>query len=425
MSGKFVIALAVFAISTVFAIPGSSQSPAPARIEPVASAPTAADVVRQRVDRAKAYIAVKNYAAAIYELENIKRESSDRTLETVINVLLMNSYLEQTDYKRAENFLTLLSREQQSSKPGSAQNYFAVAAQVIRSANSQIDRYHSLGLNVSNPSLPEEAAADLRKMRSILELVISQSKEMGKSRTTMDSALALLEGATAARSNLAKDPYDANRWKTEVIDAREMLADSQTRVIDAVNPPAETAQPSTEDSSQPDIETVAQVPPSQDPEPKKVAEKPEEKVITVPKRVEPDPPAETMPKVEEVVAKKEDPPQKRKRIIVGGENSGNSGEVAKEVSASPIEVGSLTRYATRTARPVYPRVARSMRMQGIVRVEVVVDEDGRVADVQDTDGPALLRRAAEEAIVKWTFRPFERDGQPVRAVGFVRFNFNL
>jgi protein TonB len=56
---------------------------------------------------------------------------------------------------------------------------------------------------------------------------------------------------------------------------------------------------------------------------------------------------------------------------------------------------------------------------------VLVDEDGTVAKISDTDGPPMITQAASDAIRKWKFRPFERDGQPVKATGFVSFNFNL
>ena len=93
--------------------------------------------------------------------------------------------------------------------------------------------------------------------------------------------------------------------------------------------------------------------------------------------------------------------------------------------ASPLEVGSLIAYATRQAPPIYPTAAKTMRTSGIVRVDVTVNEAGDVAEVQKTSGPALLQGAAKDAIKKWKFKPFVRDGQPVKATGFVSFNFNL
>jgi protein TonB len=55
----------------------------------------------------------------------------------------------------------------------------------------------------------------------------------------------------------------------------------------------------------------------------------------------------------------------------------------------------------------------------------MVDEQGQVSAVQNSSGPSLLQRAATDALKKWRFKPFTKDGQPVKAKGFVNFSFNL
>lgn len=90
-----------------------------------------------------------------------------------------------------------------------------------------------------------------------------------------------------------------------------------------------------------------------------------------------------------------------------------------------MEVGSLIVYATRQATPTYPAAARVVRAAGIVRVDVTIDEEGDVAEVHKASGPPLLQAAARDAIKKWKFKPFLRDGQPVKANGFINFNFAL
>ena len=80
------------------------------------TAPTSGEVMRGRISKAKAFIAVKNYNAAIYELENIRRETSDQTVHGVLNVLLVNCYLEQGDYKRAQDFLATLFNDIKANK---------------------------------------------------------------------------------------------------------------------------------------------------------------------------------------------------------------------------------------------------------------------------------------------------------------------
>ena len=107
-----------------------------------------------------------------------------------------------------------------------------------------------------------------------------------------------------------------------------------------------------------------------------------------------------------------------------GPNTGQPAQPAPD-SASPLAVGSLVSYATKQAQPIYPTAAKNMRMTGLVKVEVMVNEAGEVSEVQKTSGPSMLQSAAKDAIRKWKFKPFLRDGQPVKATGFINFNFAL
>jgi TonB family protein len=55
--------------------------------------------------------------------------------------------------------------------------------------------------------------------------------------------------------------------------------------------------------------------------------------------------------------------------------------------------------------PVYPEIAKRMRIAGIVKVEATVDLDGKVTDVKTLTGSRALSSAAEDAVRKWTFAP--------------------
>ncbi len=401
------------------------------------SAPTTGDVMRERIAKAKAFIVVKNYNAAIYELENIRRETSDSNIHAMLNVLLMHSYLEQTDYKRAQEFLGTLYKDLKANKPNAAMNYYSVAGQIVKGARSQVERYKSVGLTVSDRNLPLEAIVDIDKMRETLEIVITQSKELGadKKQTT---ALPLLEEAINTRSSLAKDEYDANRWKLEVADAREDILKSRSTIINAVDGTSESVPQNTVAAVNPaTTQTVTQTPASV-----KIPENiPSlQPVPTSTERPDTDPNAKIEtpkeePKQTETVAQNEPKPNnQRQRTIVGqSENQPKPANQAETVAKnettpndeSPLAVGSLVEYATRRVSPVYPVQARTMRMTGIVKVQVTIDETGKVAEVQNTDGPTLLQRSAVDAVKKWQFKPFTRNGQPIKATGFVNFNFTM
>ena len=86
------------------------------------------DIMQNRISKAKAHLAVKNYSVAIYELENISHETNDQTIQRVVNVLLMHSYLEQGNYKRTRRFLQQLY---ESNLLNSTIEYLTVASQVV------------------------------------------------------------------------------------------------------------------------------------------------------------------------------------------------------------------------------------------------------------------------------------------------------
>ncbi|MCA1622296.1 MAG: energy transducer TonB [Acidobacteria bacterium] len=415
-------------------------------------AQTSADVMRDRVAKAKAYIAVKNYNAAIYELENIRRESSDPTVGGVINVLLMNSYLDQGDYKRAQEFLKELSSPQKVNRQNGSANYFTVAGQVVKGARNQLERYKALGLSVSDRNLPLEAMTDVEKMRETLEMVVEQSKVLSKDKNQTSNAMALLEEATNARSSLARDDFDAKRWKDATGDAREMLANSRSVVVNAVdgsttnaanintvalNTPSPILNATTQTKSTTNTTTFQPVPNSSINNSNNQQTKPDNSKPVI----------ESLAKIEKATAEIKKPEETRKaesenkdvarnsalqsrnrRVVTpSNENKTETPTVANDAAknAAPLAVGSLLEYATQKTNPVYPPAARSIRMSGVVKIELVVDEKGQVAEVQKTSGPSMLQRAATDAVRRWKFKPFTRDGQPIKATGFVSFNFSL
>ena len=421
-----------------------------------ALAQTSADVMRERVAKAKAYIAVRNYNAAIYELENIRRETNDSTVHSVINVLLMNSYLDQGDYKRAQEFLKELSTPQKSGRQVNPTNYFAVAGQVVKGARNQLERYKALGLSVSDRNLPLEALTDVEKMRETLEFVVEQSKVLSKDKNQTSSAMALIDEATNARGGLARDDFDAKRWKDAVSDARETLANSRSVIVNAVDGtttnaaantiataslPANSNTPSTVNSttntttfqpvanstsnntnkqttptevSKPPVESVAKTE-----KPTEEVKKPNEAQKISSPTSENSTSKETANNTQTVRNRRIENPSSENK------NEASTAIASSKDSASPIAVGSLLEYATQKTNPVYPPSARILRMSGVVKVELVINEEGQVAEVQKTSGPSVLQRAATDAIKKWKFKPFIRDGQPTKATGFVSFNFSL
>lgn len=55
--------------------------------------------------------------------------------------------------------------------------------------------------------------------------------------------------------------------------------------------------------------------------------------------------------------------------------------------------------------PVYPELAKRMKISGVVRVEATIDAEGKVIAVKTISGSHVLSQAAEEAVSKWKYAP--------------------
>jgi TonB family protein len=75
--------------------------------------------------------------------------------------------------------------------------------------------------------------------------------------------------------------------------------------------------------------------------------------------------------------------------------------------------------------PVYPPLAKQVRIQGKVKLQVVTSKTGRVDSVNVVSGHPLLVQAAINAVKQWQYKPFLVDGQPVAASTEVEVPFSL
>lgn len=55
--------------------------------------------------------------------------------------------------------------------------------------------------------------------------------------------------------------------------------------------------------------------------------------------------------------------------------------------------------------PVYPEIAKRMKIAGVVKLDVTVDAEGKVTDVKPVSGNQMLSTAAQDAVRKWRFVP--------------------
>lgn len=370
----------VLLITPVFAVAQSTGSPEEA------AASSAANASLNRIERARALAAVHQLQAAATELENVRASSKDVTLRNVAGLMLLGIYLEDGNYGRSQALLEEAFAGRAAQKDESMRTYFAAAGQTINGVRSHLARYRSFGLNPSETNLPTEAATDLERVRGLLERVIAQANEISKEPGRVYESLALLEDVLSLRMSLARNDDDRARWQTEFLMAREKMASSQIQVASLGRSPALSAlttripnpfsQPKTTETSATPDTTATQT-------------------TTTPN-------------------------------TAGAPAATPSPTPATGTPDEPqlVTAGSLSGRELKRVMPSYPPAARTANISGTVRVFAIVDENGKIW-VTNSEGPVILRKAAEEAARAWTFPPSTFSGKPARIAGYLDFEFKL
>jgi protein TonB len=59
----------------------------------------------------------------------------------------------------------------------------------------------------------------------------------------------------------------------------------------------------------------------------------------------------------------------------------------------------------------------------MVTLQAMIAKDGSVRNVKIISGPALLARAAQDAVRQWKYKPYTLNGDPVEVQTEVNINF--
>jgi TonB family protein len=343
--------------------------------------------VDRRIERAKALAAAHQLQAAANELENVRASVNDIAIRNGTSLMLLGIYLEEGNYGRAQSLLEDSFQIRAAQKDDSIRTYFAMAGQVINGVRSHLARYRSFGLNTAEAGLPPEAVTDLDRVRGLLERLIAQARIITKEDGRLYDGLALQEDVLGIRLSVPRDVNDRDKWQTEYVAAREQLAASQVQVASLGRPPALAA-------------VAAKLP---------------------------NPFASPTPAQTDPAGKKDGAPASGSTTPAAGSTT-TAAPVAQPQpeAAEPklVTAGTLSGRETKRVTPQYPAQAKTNGVAGVVRVFAIVDEKGKVW-VTGSEGPTLLRSAAEEAARNWLFPPSVFAGKPVRIAGYIDFEFKL
>jgi protein TonB len=94
---------------------------------------------------------------------------------------------------------------------------------------------------------------------------------------------------------------------------------------------------------------------------------------------------------------------------------------------APVRVGGAIKppVKTKNVAPMYPPIAQSARVQGVVIIEATISPQGRVQDARVLRSIPLLDAAALDAVRQWEFTPTLLNGVPVPVIMTVTVQFTL
>jgi periplasmic protein TonB len=80
---------------------------------------------------------------------------------------------------------------------------------------------------------------------------------------------------------------------------------------------------------------------------------------------------------------------------------------------------------THRVQPLYPVVAKTAHISGVVRLRAIIATDGSVRQLEVLSGNPILAQSAVAAVREWRYRPTRLDGNDVEVETFITVNFVL
>jgi TonB family protein len=97
----------------------------------------------------------------------------------------------------------------------------------------------------------------------------------------------------------------------------------------------------------------------------------------------------------------------------------------KVVKTTTVSKGVINSMAVQLPKPVYSAIAKAARAAGVVQVQVLIDEHGKVVSARALSGHQLLLRESVQAAYQARFTPTYLSDQPVKVSGVITYNFLL
>jgi protein TonB len=75
--------------------------------------------------------------------------------------------------------------------------------------------------------------------------------------------------------------------------------------------------------------------------------------------------------------------------------------------------------------PIYPPIAKAAHVQGAVILHAIISKQGTIENLVIVSGPPMLANAARDAVMRWRYKPYLLNGEPVEVETSITVNFTF
>jgi TonB family protein len=117
--------------------------------------------------------------------------------------------------------------------------------------------------------------------------------------------------------------------------------------------------------------------------------------------------------------------EKDKADAIAAKAKADAAAAKAKAAIAPIRIGGQIKPPTKIkdVKPVYPAIARSAQVSGVVTIEATIGSDGKVTDAKVVRSIPLLDQAALDAVRQWEYTPTLLNGVPVPVITSITINF--
>lgn len=119
--------------------------------------------------------------------------------------------------------------------------------------------------------------------------------------------------------------------------------------------------------------------------------------------------------------------QVRERRVTAQQTPVPAPPAVQLAAGGPVRIGGDVKepLIIRKVPPVYPPIAQSAGVEGIVIIEALIETNGTVREAKVLRSQPLLDEAAIDSVRQWVFTPTLLNGAPVQVIMTVTVNFSL